>query len=178
MLLNKIPVLDKGYVALIDSCNTTTKLRDMGQEFFGGEYPTSLEELGSMTVVMKCPLFVQLNLTKYNFKVINATNTINTEAYIPNPGEIGASERSVNEAISDNISKTTDALIINPKAFQSDGANRFISQVLTPVNVYTTLIIQGSYKEWCSWAFQQSFVPKPIEAYTLALQQIITAEWK
>jgi hypothetical protein len=177
MLLSKIPVLDKGYVALIDSCNTTAKLREMGQEFFGGEYPTSLEELGSMTVVMKCPLFVQLNLSKFNFKVINADSG-SPEGYIPNPGEIGASERISCEAISDDIARTTDALLINPKAYQADGADRFVSQVLTPVNIYTTLIVQGTYREWCAFAYNQAKVPTPIKAYTIALQQIIDAEWK
>jgi len=177
MLLNKIPVLDKGFVALIDSCNTTAKLRDMGQEFFNGNYPVSLEELGYLTVVMKCPLFVQLNLSKFNLKVINANNG-SPEGYIPNPGEIGANERSTCEIISDDIARTTDALLINPKAYQADGADRFVSQVLTPMNIYTTLIVHGQYKEWCAFAYQQAFVPVPIKAYTIALQQIIDAEWK
>jgi len=178
MLLNKIPVLDKGFVALIDSSNTTTKLREMGKEFFGGEYPTSLEELGNMTVVMKCPLFVQLNLSKFNFKVINAIAISNPEAYVPNPTEIGSKSLSTNEDIANNISRTTDALLINPKAMQADGADRFLSQILTPVSVYTTVIVQGSYKEWCEFAYNQTFVPTPIKAYTHAVQQIIEAEWK
>ena len=178
MLLNKIPVLDKGYAALIDSCNTTAKLRDMGQELFGGEYPVVLEELGSMTVVIKCPLFVQLNLSKFNFRIINADSGNSIEAYMPNPGEIGASERSTCEVISDDITRTTHAILINHAAYQADGAERFISQLLTPVSVYTTLIVQGSYREWCAWAYQQAFVPAPIKAYTIALQQIIAAEWK
>lgn len=177
MLLNKIPCLDKGFTALIDSCNTTTKLREIGKEFFDGEYPTSLEELGTMTVVMKCPLFVQLNLTKFNFKVINAKYN-DGECYIPNAGEIGCPERTTSEVISDNIARTTAALLINPKAYTADGADRFISQVNTPINVYTTLIIQGSYKEWCAFAYNQPFVPLPIKAYTVAVQQIIESEWK
>lgn len=176
MLLNKIPVLDKGYVALIDSCNTTAKLRDIGQEFFGGEYPTSLEELGSMTVVMKCPLFVQLSLSKYSFKVINA-NKGDIDAYIPNPGEIGAPDRSTCEVISDDLSRTTAALLINPKAYQADGCNGYISQIITPINVFTTIIVQGTYSEWCKYAYSDGF-PAPIKAYSLALAQIIEAEWK
>lgn len=178
MLLNKIPVLDKGYVALIDSCNTTSKLRDIGTEFFGGEYPTSLENLGSMTVAVKCPLFVQLFLSKFNLKVINAEQSGPLHAYIPNPGEVGSPERSSNEAISDDIARTTDALLINPKAYQADGCDRFISQLVTPVNIYTTVIVQGSYKEWCEIAYQQAFLPEPIKQYTIVLQQIIEAEWK
>lgn len=175
MLLNKIPVLDKGYVALIDSCNTTSKLREIGAEFYGGEYPTSLEELGHMTVAIKCPLFVQLTLSKFNFKIVDANNgTI--EAYIPNATEIRASDAPTSEAISDDLSRTTDALLINPKAYQSDGCDPFISQVTTPINVYSTLIVSGSYSEWCKFAYQQRF-PGPIKGFAVCIGQIIEAEW-
>lgn len=177
MLLSKIPVLDKGYVALIDSCNTTSKLREIGAEFYGGEYPTSLESLGSMTLVMKCPLFFLLHLSKFNLKVIDANTSRELDAYIPNPGEVGAPERLDSEAISDDIARTTDALIINPRAYQADGADRFVSQLTTPINVYTQIIVSGSYSEWCSLAFAEK-LPGPIKAYTTAIEQIITTEWK
>lgn len=131
-----------------------------------------------MTVAIKCPLFFQLFLSKFNLKVINAVNTIEVEAYIPSPGEIGSSERTTNETISDDIARTTAALLINPKAYQADGCNKFISQLITPLNIYTTIIVQGSYKEWCSVAYQQTFLPDPIKAYAHSLQQIIEAEWK
>jgi hypothetical protein len=178
MLLNKIPVLDKGFVALIDSCNTTQKLRDIDQEFFFGKYPTVLEDLGSLTVVMKCPLFVQLDLSKFAFKIINTENAdVESEAYIPSAAQLGGSDVVTAQPISNDISRTTAALLINPRAYQADGADAFVSQVLTPINIYTTLIIQGSYKEWCSYAYTRK-VPGPIKAYTMALQQIIDTEWK
>ena len=177
MLLNKIPVLDKGYVALIDSCNTTSKLREIGAEFYGGEYPTSLEELGSMTVAIKCPLFFQLFLSKFKLKVIDGNNSTALEAYIPHPGEVGTPERLDAEAISDDISRTTDALLINPTAYQADGCDRFISQLTTPINIYTTLIVSGSYGEWCKLAYQKK-LPGPISAFCSALGQIIECEWK
>jgi hypothetical protein len=180
MLLNKIPVLDKGFVALIDSCNTTSILREVGKEFYGGEYPVVLEKLGSMTLVIKCPLFVQLSLSKFNLKVIDAngsSGSSNIEAFIPNAGDVKAKERLDSEAIADDISRTTDALLINPKAYQSDGADPFISQVITPINVYTTLIIYGPYDEWVKFAYQTIF-PAPIKAYANAIRQIIEVEWK
>jgi hypothetical protein len=176
MLLNKIPVLDKGYVALLDSSMTTQTMRDIGTELYGGEYPIALEELGTMTVAIKCPLFVQLFLSKYDLKVLNA-NSGNLEAYLPHPGDIGAPERLDSEAIADDISRTTDALLINPKSYQADGCDRFMSQLTTPINVYTTLIVSGSYSEWCKLAYEKK-LPGPVEAYCIALGQIITAEWK
>lgn len=175
MLLNKIPVLDKGYVALIDTCNNSEKLRALNQEFFGGK--ASLEELGSMTIAMKCPLFVQLTLSKFNFKVINATINSEPESYIPNAGEIGSSDRSTNEIVSDDIARTTAALLINPKSYQADGCDRFISQVITPINIYTTLIIYGTYSEWSRYVSQKN-TPGPIRSYVEAVQQIKDVEWK
>ena len=176
MLLNKIPVLGKGYVALIDSCNTTSKLREIGAEFYGGEYPTSLEELGHMTLAIKCPLFVQLYLSKYNLKVINANNS-EQEAYIPTPAAIGSTDLTTSQAIADDILRTTDALFINPKAYQADGCDRFLSQLLTPISTYTTLIVSGSYSVWCKVSYQNK-LPLPIEAYGNAIGQIIEGEWK
>jgi hypothetical protein len=177
MLLNKIPVLDKGYVALIDSCNTTSTLRDIGAHIYNGEYPVGLQSFGSMTVVMKCPLFVQLTLSKYNFQIMDANTEDKVEAYEPNSGEIGAPEKSDNDAIADDISRTTAALLINPKAYQADGCDNFISQLISPISVYTTLIVKADYDTWCKFAYQEKF-PTPIKAYTIALQQIIEAEWK
>lgn len=180
MLLNKIPVLDKGYVALIDSCNTVKKLRDIGAEFYGGEYPVELESIGYMTLAVKCPLFFQIYLSKFELKIIDANDRNKPqEAYIPNPGEIGAPERLDNEAISDDIGRTTEALLINPRAYQADGADRFISQVITPVNVYTTLIVSGTYDKWSRLLVSTpKHAPRPILQYIDAIEQIITAEWR
>ncbi|NDB84573.1 MAG: hypothetical protein EB127_18000 [Alphaproteobacteria bacterium] len=176
MLISKIPVLDKGYVGLIDSSNTTKKLRDIGQEFFGGDYPSSIEELGTLTLVLKCPIFIQLTLSKYNFKIIGTKPSPELEAFIPKSHEIGTKDRQLNDLISDDIDRTTQALMINPKAYRADGADSDISQILTPINIYTTLIVHGSYNEWCKFAYKNS--SKLIESYSRAIQQIIEAEWK
>lgn len=180
MLLNKIPILDKGYVALIDSCNTTQKLRDMGSHFYGGEYPVDLENHGYLTLAIKCPLFVQIHLSKFNLRITDANSNnglSHPEAYLPNAGEIGCPQRLDNEAISDDIARTTDALLVNPKAYQSDGANRFISQIISPINIYTTLIVSGSYKDWVEY-IQPYMCPQPIKAYREAIENIIAVEWK
>jgi hypothetical protein len=180
MLLNQIPCLDKGYVALIDSCNTHVKLRDIDAEFFGSRFPGVLMDLGNMTLVMKCPLFVQLNLSKFNLKVITTDGTKDDAAlstYVPNAGEIGAKERDVCEAIADDLGRTAAALLINPRAYQTDGAGAYISQINIPISVYTTIIVQGSYDEWCKFCDQVK-APAPIAAYIDAVKQIKNVEWK
>lgn len=175
MLLNKIPVLDKGYVALLDASCTSQKLNDIAKEFFGKDDSKFLRELGSMTILMKCPLFVQLHLSTYNFNIINVPIE-DVEAYVPNVGEIGGDNVSSNKDISDNIQATTDALLINPIAYQKDGCDRFVSQVLTPISTYTTIVVQGNYMEWKKMC-EQPKLPAPMKAYIKAVIQIANVEW-
>jgi hypothetical protein len=176
MLLNKLPVLDFGYVALISSSCTSEKLNDVAMEFFKKDNSQFLRDLSTLTLVIKCPLFLQLNLSTHDFTIIT-TPVTEIETYIPNVGEIGSPSLETNREIVGNIKATSDALHINPKAFQADGCDRFISQVLTPINTYTTLIVHGSYNEWKRFCNQQK-VPAPMKGYIKAITQIMNAEWK
>jgi hypothetical protein len=176
MLLNRIPVLDHGYVALIDSSCDFNKLNEVSIEFFKKDDSRFLRELGSLTLVVKCPLFVQLHLSTYNLKII-AAPVEDIEAFCPNVGEIGGSDLHTNREISENMKATTDALLINPTAYQKDGCDRFVSQVLTPISTYTTLIVQGSYNEWKKFC-EQPKLPAPVKAYVKAVTQIANVEWK
>lgn len=176
MLLNKIPCLDKGYVALIDASCNTNKLNDVAREFFKKDDSKFLRELGTLTLIMKCPLFVQLHLSTYNLRI--TTIPVNEiEAYVPNVGEVQASNPMDSTDIMQNMQATTDALLINPAAYQKDGCDRFISQVLTPISTYTTIIVQGSYNEWKGFCEQQK-LPAPIKAYVKAVTQIANVEWR
>ena len=176
MLLNKLPVLDKGYVAYLDSSSNIKLLNDVALEFFKKTDGKFLTELSTLTIVIKCPLFVQCNLSLFNMKIL-ATPADEAEAYIPNVGEIGTPEHDTNKLIADDMMRTTEALLINPKAYQHDGANRFISQVLMPVSTYTTLIVHGSYNDWRAFCNQNN-LPNPIKGYVDAVNQIMKMEWR
>jgi hypothetical protein len=176
VLLSKIPVLDKGYVALLESSNTTNKLREIGSEFFGGEYPPSLEDMGTLTLALKCPIFIQLALSKHQMMIVS-TKSEEAEAYVPKPHEIGAKSTEAAAAVAEDIERTTAALLMNPKAYQVDGADKFMSQLITPISVYTTIIVHGTYKQWCGFAYGKKY-PVSIEVYAAAVRQVIEAEWK
>jgi hypothetical protein len=176
MLLAKIPCLDKGYVALINSSCSQDTLNDVVREFYNKDDSLFLRELSTLTLAIKCPLFVQLNLSTYNLKILS-TPVNDVEAYCPNEGEIGAPDLRVSREIAANMKMTTDALLINPKAFQQDGCDRFMSQVMTPINTYTTLIVHGSYNEWKRFCAQQK-MPVPSKSYIKAVTQIMNAEWR
>jgi hypothetical protein len=177
MLLNKIPTLDKGYVAFISSSCNFDKCNEVAMEFFKRDDSQFLKELSTLTLAIKCPLFLQLNLSTHGFKIISAPPSEEVEAYLPNEGEIGSPDLGTNRDIVSNIKASTEALLINPKAFQYDGCDRFISQILTPLNTYTTLIVHGSYNDWKRFCNQQK-VPGPTKSYIKAITQIVNAEWR
>lgn len=174
-LLNKLPCLDKGFVGLISSTNDSNRLRDV-LPYLSIKNSMSELDLSYMTLLIKCPLFVQLHLSQFNLLIFNTTMQLELETYIPNEAEVNASDLETSRLISDDIKRTADALQINPSAYKADGCDNFISQVLTPINTYTTIVVHGSRKNWQNF-INQNILPKPIEAYRNTIQQIYNAEW-
>jgi hypothetical protein len=66
---------------------------------------------------------------------------------------------------------------MNHKAYQADGCDRFMSQILTPINTYTTILIHGMYNDWSRFISQNN-APAPIAAYIIAVGQLLKAEWQ
>jgi hypothetical protein len=177
ILLNKIPVLDKGFVAKFDSSCDGAKLNELAVEYFKRPDGRFLTEMSSLTLLIKCPLFVQLNFSTFGLRVTNLPSSEELEAYLPNVGEIGSPSLEAARDISEDIARTTAALLMNPKAYQADGCDRFISQTLTPVSAYTTILVYGMYNDWCRFVAQNN-APQCLSAYTDAINQIMRAEWR
>jgi hypothetical protein len=176
MLLNKINVLDKGYVALMSTSNDGDLLHKISVELLKKNLDQNLYALSSMTLVIKCPLFVQLNLMKFNFNVVDLP-VDSLEAFTPDITDVGGQNLEVAHDIADDLKRTQDALLINPAAYQKDGCDRFISQVNSPVSVYNEIIISGPLANWLKFA-RQNNLPKPVKAYADAVKGIIINEWK
>lgn len=176
MLLNKIPVLDDGYVALISSALSHSTYQDVVDEFFGARDHIGLRDLAYGVCVFRAPIFVQLYIAQNGLHLLSSRQDT-LGAYKPNAGEIGCSDHETSKLIADDIQRTTDALLINPSAYRSDGADPFISQLIMPISTYATFIVGGTLKQWIEF-YQAKNVPDPIKAYKNAVEQIVKAEWK
>jgi hypothetical protein len=178
ILLNHIPVLDKGFVATYDTSCNSEKLNALAVEFYKRLDGKFLAENSTFTVMIKCPLFIQLNLSQFNLRVTSLPNigSDELESFYPHPGEIGANDLQTCQDISDDMKRTSVALLMNHKTYQTDGCNRFMSQILTPINTYTTILVHGLYNDWCRFISQNN-APAPIAAYMLAVDHLIKAEW-
>lgn len=178
LLLNRLPVLDKGFVARIDSSGDITKLNEIAVEYFkklDGKFLA--QDLSSLTLLIKCPLFVQLNLSLFSLNIVSLPSTGELEAYIPNVGELACSTLALSNNIQKDITNTTAALLLNSKAYKADGCERFLSQILTPISTYTTLLVNGVYNDWCRFT-QQKGAPTCIASYMDAVGQLLRTEWR
>jgi len=176
MLLNKIPVLDKGYVAHISTHNGGDVLYNISFDILKTDLNSSLYNIASLTVMIKCPLFVQLNISKFGLSIVDVPVDL-IEAYTPDLTDVGGTDHEVAKEIAEDIHRTQEALLINPLAYQKDGCNRFISQVISPISVYNEIIVSGSLSSWLKFARQKN-LPKPVQAYCNSVKDIISNEWK
>ena len=175
-LLNKSPVLDKGYVGLFSSSMSMKDISILQKEFFRGQLDPKLLHLPQIHLEIKCPLFVQLTFGESNLASLAQRNANAPEAYVPSVNDVNAQDLESSEAIQKDIEQTTAALLINPKAYQSENCNIFVSQVISPISVYNTLIVSGSLKDWIGY-ISQTGLPTPIEAYRRTIEDMLIAEW-
>jgi hypothetical protein len=175
-LLNEHPVLDKGYVALHSCGPSGLELVELSKEFFRGRWDDRLLNTGVAHLKIKCPLFVQLCFQEHGLMAVTKRSDAKPEAFIPNVSQVNAQNLEASEAIQRDIQQTTEALLLNPKAYQMEHCDLFVSQVISPVSVYNVLIVSGSLTQWLSFLSQRG-LPSPIEAYRKATENVLFAEF-
>jgi len=176
MLLNKINVLDKGFVAPLSFSGNGKILQDIQDHYFKTKTNLKLLEISSATLIIKCPLFVQLNLSQYSLNIIT-TPSDNVEAYIPDVSSIDGESLEDKAEIANYIKITTDALLLNHKGIVMDGGSRFTAQLLTPITVYNELIVNGKLTNWLAFINQKK-LPKELEVFRAAVESILSSEWR
>lgn len=175
-MLNEIPVLDKGYVALHSCAPNGKQLDALSKEFGLGSKGDRVMSMTSITLKIKCPLFVQMTFPEFGLTYLSKRSKSAPEAFIPTIAEVNAQTLEASEAIQADIKQTTDALLINPRAYQSENCDLFISQVISPVSVYNVLVVTGSLAQWKNYISQLN-LPAPIESYRKAIEQALVAEY-
>lgn len=175
-MLNEIPVLDKGHVALYSCSPDGKKLNQLYKEFMRGTKDSKCAELTYVILKIKCPLFVQMSFPEYGLTYISQRGQTTAEAFVPTVAEVNAISLEASEAIQADIAQTTAALLINPKAYQSEHCDLFVSQVISPISVYNVLVVAGNLGQWLNYINQSGF-PAPIESYRKAIKEVLFAEY-
>jgi hypothetical protein len=175
-LLNKTPVLDKGWVAFYSSSLSQEDFGEVLKGCFRGIVDNRITDLTYVLLSIKCPLFVQLTFSEYQLAAISERVGGKPEAYIPDIAAIGSPSLETNQLIQADMEQTTEALLLNPSSYQQDNCDLFISQVISPISIYNTLIVGGSLTSFTRYVEQKS-LPKPIEAYRKAIEDCLHGEY-
>lgn len=176
MLLNKVNVLDKGFVSLIESNCTSVTLQSLQDNYFNTKINLKLLDLCSATFIIKCPLFVQLNLSQFGLNLIS-TPSPQVEAFIPTVADVSGDTLEDKQRLVDYIKNTTEALLLNSKGMTMDGADNLTAQMLSPISVYNEIIVHGNLKQWINF-INQSKLPDAIENYRKEIETLLKVEWK
>lgn len=176
MLLNKNKVLDKGFVAPLCFSGGGKLLQDLQDHYFKANVNFKLLNISTATLIIKCPLFVQLNLSQYSLDIIS-TPSDDVEAYLPDVSMVNAQTLEDKERVVKYIEQTTDALLINKDGMAIDGVDKFTSQLLMPITVYNELIVHGSLGDWLTYV-KQNKLPKELEVYRCQILEVLKTEWK
>lgn len=176
MLLNKENVLDKGFVAPLEFSGGGRILQDLQDEYFKTKTNIKLLKLASATLIIKCPLFVQLNLQQCGLDVITTpSNTV--EAYIPDVSMIDGDSLEDRQRMASYIKATTEALILNSQGMPMDGGSNFTAQLLMPITVYNEIIVNGKLEQWIKYLNQKN-LPREMELYRSQISGSLESEWK
>lgn len=172
--MNKIPVLDKGYVALYSCSIDREQLLEIKKRFFKGKMCQNFLNTPRIHMEIKCPLFVQLSMSQQLSCTPLSKGKL--EAYIPSVNDIAAKDLETSEQISLDIARTTEALLINPSAYRMDGCDNFISQIISPISVYNTLLVSGSLNKWVNFISDDSS-PLTIQQFKIAIKNALLSEY-
>jgi len=168
-----IRVLDKGHVALIRPSFTKQDIRDLKNDGFNTK---RFQRHIFVSMIVKCPLFVKMTFPE--FGLITATGKHDkTETYHPTLNDVKATTPTIGQEIADDIKATSEALMINPRAYRADGCDRFVSQVNSPIGLYNKVMVSGLLEDWNKF-ISCNKLPTLIEAYREAIHSLIMTEYQ
>lgn len=175
-LLNKIPVLDKGYVGIVDSSINGITMKQIQDDNFKGKINRELFNQATLTLQIRCPLFVLRYLQQRKVEITHIPEK-EIECYVPDVSELHTGDSNTDKEIHEHMKSTTEALILTSKAFQEDGLDKHMSQNLMPISVYNTVIASASLMDWIKVVCNKRKLPYPIQTYTDVIYETMEAEW-
>lgn len=175
MTLNKIPVLDKGFISLFSTSMDEKYVREAKRILYRNRQTGEFGHKIRVHVLIKSPVFVQLSLGGSGISYDNAQAGI-PEAYVPTVNDVRAKDLETSEIIAKDIEQTTEALLLNPKSYQMDACDVFVSQVITPISVYNTYLASANLSAWIEYINRKD-LPGPIDQYREAIENVLRAEW-
>jgi hypothetical protein len=174
--IGKIPTLDKGFVQLRCFAPGYNELDTMKSELFRGNLSHQLLEIVQIFLNVKCPYFLLIPLVSSGIRAIPKP-IMPDEAFAPSVNDIKSGNNANDLDIQNSIAQTVDSLMLNQKAYASDGCNSFVASVTTPVAAYWEGVMFGLLRDWVRFASTPGLHPL-IKEYQKSVVNALSVEYK
>lgn len=180
MVFNKLPVLDKGFVAFVASGMDDKTLAKLFQHYNKGNINPEFIRMATVTLVFKCPLFVNMFLYRFGLNIVGvepADSNKEIEFFTPDEGQIRTTEGMDATEIRKHMEYMTGVLKVTQAGYVKDGCDHFVSQVNLPISVYNEVVVSGTLDQWIRF-FRSKNLPSPIESYRQTSYNIVKADFR
>lgn len=174
--LNRLPVLDHGYVSLISCSPTYSEHKSIMSSLFRNRLSMQSVDMVYVHLHIKCPYFILIPMVSSGIRCVSSANQAG-DAFCPTIEYVSSGSSSNDRDISESMKMTIESLMINQKAYIHDGCNAFIASVTTPVAAYWEGVMYASLTEWCRFILAKD-LHSVVKQYQKTIHDSISTEYK
>ena len=146
--INAISLYDHGFISVLYSSFSAKKAEELELFYLPKiNHGRLSSEFSRISFLMRVPMFILTQMVNYDIKIMYAKSD-EEQYFLPTEADIVGCDLETALQMKAVIEETTAALQINPSALVADGCNPEVSQILTPVSRYVTIITEAKKSEW------------------------------
>lgn len=176
-LLDKIPLLDHGYVRLQNASPSHSNLEEIRKRAYKGTMVAHHFDLPYVHVEICCPYAILLTLVSSGLTALPYQDMNRELAFLPDAGNIRSGTLADDMAISDHIKTTVESTMLNQQAYAKDNCDRAIATLTTPLAAYWEGVIHGKLSSFLRFT-ESKHQPRIIQVYQEGVRNSISLEYK
>jgi hypothetical protein len=171
--LDKIPTNIDGHCKILAFSPTQEQFNQILVGHYRSKICKQNLDLFKITIEMKCPIMVRLNLGRLQFYSSYYNNY--EECHVPQISAIHGKDLETNKEMQEHMAFTIESLQMSRNAYELDGCNTFTSKLIMPLSTYTLGVVTGNLFEWLDFCYNKG-APHLIAQYQQTCLKIIKAE--
>ena len=156
--LNKLPVLDHGYVSLISCSPSYSDHTDIRSSLFRNRLTAQSIDMVYVHLEVKCPYFILIPMVSSGIRCASSVSQA-SDAFCPTLDMVASGSTANDRDISESMKMTVESLMLNQKSYVHDGCNAFVASITTPVAAYWEGVMYASMTEWSRFMFAKDLHP-------------------
>jgi hypothetical protein len=165
----RVDVYD-GYMQMIGCNHDADMLKTISDEI---GYSNALK-LTIVSLKLRAPLFVRIGVSNYTLDTSDVPKSTG-KTFVPDVSMISSGNNVLDREIAEHIRHMSETATINVRDFQRDGCDRFVAQLVTPINTYVDFYATMTLDRLIK--FSKLKLPVPMQRYVEAAADIVCVTW-